>query len=123
MYMYNNFTSDATDGISMRTLVPSAKRSATRGPTACSSATARPRLPKRESVLNLCRRTVNLRRPERARNEGSTETTRFQRSKTLSRCCNDTRRVSDTHDARPDRVLQRHRAPAPAETTRTIKPL
>ena len=25
-----------------------------------------------ESLLNLCRRTVNLRRPERARNEGST---------------------------------------------------
>ena len=27
---------------------------------------------KRESLLNVCRRTVNLRRPERARNEGTT---------------------------------------------------
>jgi len=40
----------------------------------------------RESSLNLCRRTVNLRRPERARNEGTTgpqglDDTRFTTSK------------------------------------------
>ena len=28
--------------------------------------------PERESILNLCRPTVNLRRPERSRNEGTT---------------------------------------------------
>ena len=107
---------------------PATTRECCRGPSTSSVASLAAALKsgaENESLLNLCRRTVNLRRPERARNEGSTGpervgTPRRGRGLATTRgCCRGP--LTSSSSASPSRrpaTLTRSHPPYPVEQTR-----